>query len=140
MNWIKIDECEDVQVVLRNAVKEIEEITGRQVKLQCDQVVSDTHLQVLKDIISEHFGVKWEDVLRKDRSQNVKDARHVAGYLLRHVFHMHLREVAALIGLNDHTSVVHLTRKIKGYYKVGDRLVMDIETIKSKLLKHDNSN
>lgn len=124
-----------VKNVIEKAETEIEKLTGRPVTLHITKIVcSPENLQRLKDLTAEHFGIPWANIIKRDRHSDIIEAKHSAAWLLATLFEYSSTEVAGMVGLKDHTSVLHALEKIEGFYQVRDPLIKDIEIIKAKLL------
>lgn len=133
---IKIEEEPNVRKVLRRAEVVIEAITGKVVRLHVnrDYEVCPDYLNKLQGLVCEHFNVTWQQLVSKKRyrTSGLIDARHTYMYLASSLLKFSLADIGRHLD-RDHTSVIHAKKKIEGFYYVGDPLIRDIETIKSKL-------
>jgi chromosomal replication initiation ATPase DnaA len=71
----------------------------------------------LLDILKEYFQV---DITKATRKRNVVDARHISYFMLRKYTSLALTQIGDMIGVRDHTTVIHGVRKIRDLISSGD--------------------
>ncbi|MCP5431631.1 MAG: chromosomal replication initiator protein DnaA [Alphaproteobacteria bacterium] len=83
---------------------------------------------------AEYFGVTVADIVGKERTRNIVQARHVAMYLSRTLVHRSYPDLGNRFGGKDHTSVLFGVRKIRGLIET-DRSVREaVETLTQRLV------
>ena len=88
--------------------------------------------EAIKDIISEHFHVKPEDIKGKKRTADIVYPRQIAMYLCQD-HGTSFKRIGELLGGRDHTTVMHGVEKISNELKVNDATERLIETIRKKI-------
>lgn len=71
----------------------------------------------LLDIVKEYFQV---DLFKNTRKRNVVDARHITYFILRKYTSLALTQIGDMIGVRDHTTVIHGVQKIRNLIAAGD--------------------
>jgi len=69
-------------------------------------VTSKDACQVL-DVITSHFQIPFEELIKKCRKRNIVIARQFAYYFLRKRTLLTLKEIADIFGGQDHTTCIH---------------------------------
>lgn len=85
-----------------------------------EQILSNTEerdqpqitVDVVIDIVCQHYQVSKKDVLGEDRRQNVALARQVAMYLCRHMLGLSYPALGRSFGGKDHSTVIYSVKKI----------------------------
>ena len=88
---------------------------------------------LILDVVSEHFGVKREDITSSRRNSEFVLPRQVFMYLSREMTDASYANVAKMLGKKDHTTIIHGVNKIVEELKVNEELKNKIEVIKKKL-------
>lgn len=83
--------------------------------------------------VAKHFQLTVKEMCSKSRVAPIKNARHVAMYLLSRELGMSLPKIAREVGVKDHTTVLHGVRKIENDMKLNFGLREQIDTIRKKL-------
>lgn len=83
--------------------------------------------------VAKHFQLTVKEMCSKSRVTPIKNARHVAMYLLSRELGMSLPKIAREVGVKDHTTVLHGVRKIENDMKLNFGLREQIDTIRKKL-------
>ena len=60
--------------------------------------------------ICQRWGVSWESVASKGGGSQVREARRSLVKRLRHETFMSLKEIGAMLGGRDHTTILYLER------------------------------
>lgn len=82
-------------------------------------------------LVTEHYGVRLQDLQSKKRHKPLITPRHLAMYLLRSLTDHSLEEIGAFFGGRDHSTVQHAQGKIESRRKTEadlDALIRDFET------------
>ena len=85
------------------------------------------------NVVAEHFGVKVENIISKNRTAEVAMARQVAMYLCREMTDSSLQEIGKTLGGKDHTTVIHGVDKIADEIEKNEDLRSKIDIIKKKI-------
>ncbi len=83
-------------------------------------------VQLIKDVVAEHCGLKLDDFSSKRRNRSISYPRQIAMYLCRELTDLSLPKVGEEFGGRDHTTVIH------AYDKISNDINMD-SVIKSKI-------
>ena len=85
------------------------------------------------NVVSEHFGIKVEDIISKKRNAEIALPRQIAMYLCREMTDISLNEIGQAIGKRDHTTVMYGADKINEDIKKNPELASKIEVIRKKI-------
>ena len=85
------------------------------------------------DIVSEHFGVKSEDITSKKRNAEFVIPRQIIMYLCRKHTDTSFTNIAKLLNKKDHTTVIHGCSKIENEISTNKDLQNKIEIIEKKI-------
>jgi chromosomal replication initiator protein len=83
--------------------------------------------------VAEVFGVTYERMMARDRSQEVALPRQVAMYLLRHETQLSLPQIGGLLGGRDHTTVMHGCDKVMELLEHDERLRRQVASLREQL-------
>lgn len=93
----------------------------------------DIHPEDVITLVAENFGVTEENILSRDRSQQVVIPRQVIMYLLREETNLSLPQIGELLGGRDHTTVMHGCEKITNLLERDDRLRSKVISVREKV-------
>ena len=85
------------------------------------------------NIVSEHFGVKPDDITSKKRNSEFVQPRQVVMYLCRELTDTSFTNIGKLLGKKDHTTIIHGVKKIEEEVKNNEELKNKIDIIKKKI-------
>ncbi len=85
------------------------------------------------NVVSEHFGVKPEDVTSKRRNTEFVLPRQIVMYLCRELTSTPLKSIGNLLGKRDHTTVMHGVDKITTELSTNEDLKNKIDIIIKKI-------
>ena len=85
------------------------------------------------NIVSEHFGVKPEDIMSKKRNSEFVLPRQIVMYLCRELTETSYVDIGKLLGKKDHTTVMHGVKKITGEMAVNEELKNKVDIIIKKI-------
>ena len=84
-------------------------------------------------IVSEHYGLKPDDITSKKRNSEFVVPRQVAMYLCRTMTSTSLQGIGKILGKKDHTTIIHGVDKIKKELDTNEELKNQVDIIKKKL-------
>ncbi len=76
-------------------------------------IISKNKMDLVQQIVSQHYNVSIEDLKSKKRMANIALARQIAMYLCRVVLEESLPKIGVEFGGKNHTTVMHSVEKIK---------------------------
>ena len=85
------------------------------------------------DMVSEHFGVKSEDITSKKRNAEFVMPRQIIMYLCRKLTDTSYTNIAKLLNKKDHTTIIHGCSKIESEIETNKDLKNKIEVIEKKI-------
>lgn len=91
------------------------------------------NVEFIKQIVSEHFEISMEDLLKKTRAASITYPRHVAMYLCRRLTDEPLKNIGAAFGGKDHTTVMNAVNSIEDKMKKNPEVKNTVEVISKKL-------
>ncbi len=104
------------------ALKEI--LTGSKQKL--------INPSIIKEIISDYFDIRIEDLNAKKRTKTIVFPRQIAMFLCRELTDLSLPKIGEAFG-RDHTTIMHAHEKIGNQQQIDASLKKNIEDIKEKI-------
>jgi len=85
------------------------------------------------NIVSEHFGVRVEDITSKKRNSEFVLPRQVIMYLCRELTDTSFTDIGKILGKKDHTTIMHGYNKITAELMGNEELKNKIDIIKKKI-------
>lgn len=85
------------------------------------------------DVVSDHFGVRVQDLLSRKRTRSISHPRQVAMYLARRLTTMSLEEIGIHFGGRDHSTVLHAERSIEAEQASSHELAKSLTHLTAKL-------
>lgn len=85
------------------------------------------------NIVSEHFGVKPEDITSKKRNSEFVLPRQIVMYLCRELTATSYVDIGKLLGKKDHTTIMHGVRKITAEMDGNEELKNKVDIIIKKI-------
>ncbi|WP_075717637.1 chromosomal replication initiator protein DnaA [Roseburia sp. 499] len=89
--------------------------------------------QLVIEIVSEHFNISTDQMISKNRSNEIARPRQIAMYLCKNMTDTPLETIGALLGGRDHSTIIHGIKKITQEYETNENSHNLIETIKKKI-------
>lgn len=83
--------------------------------------------------VAKYYNLKYEDLTGKSRVSHIKNARHVAMYILSEELHLSTTKIATEVGVKDHTTVMHGVKKISKEIRSDYTLRDQISAIREKI-------
>ena len=106
-----------------------EQVVSRVVHVQPKTIeVSD-----IVETVSEYFNVPTRMIVGQTRSQEVTMARHLAMYLAKQMTDHSLKEIGAVIGHRNHSTVIHAINSVSEQFEENELLRQRIYQIKAAL-------
>lgn len=93
----------------------------------------EINLQLIVEVVSEHFGISMDQMISKGRSNNIARPRQIAMYLCKELTNEPLSTIGTLLGGRDHSTILHGVNKIQKDLSTDRGLKDSIETIKKKI-------
>lgn len=85
------------------------------------------------NVVSEHFGVKPEDVTSKKRNSEFVLPRQIVMYLCRELTATPYKSIGNLLGKKDHTTIMHGANKIAAEIDTNEELKNKVDIIIKKI-------
>ena len=89
--------------------------------------------QSIIDTVCEHFGIKKEDIMSKNRKKAISYARQIIMFLLREELKLSFPNIGQSLGGRDHSTVMHAYNKVSKDFKKDSPTQQDVNLIKNKL-------
>ncbi|MDO4979128.1 MAG: chromosomal replication initiator protein DnaA [Candidatus Saccharibacteria bacterium] len=83
--------------------------------------------------VAKFYSLSVSEMTGKSRVAHIKNARHVAMYLLSEDLHLSTTKIATEVGVKDHTTVMHGIRKIKNDLTLNFELREHLSEIRNSL-------
>ena len=83
--------------------------------------------------VSKYYNLSVKEVCGKSRVANIANARHVSMFLLSKELNLSTNKIAAEMGVQDHTTVMHAIKKIDKDLRLNFSLRDQIEEIREKI-------
>lgn len=93
----------------------------------------DITVELITDIISDHFNIQPSDIVSSKKSRNIAFPRQICMYLCRELTELSLKEIGKKLGNRDHTTVLHGIMKIQHDMEADTSLQNTIEILKKKI-------
>ena len=89
--------------------------------------------QLVIEIVSEHFHISTDQMISKNRSNDIAKPRQIAMYLCKNMTDTPLETIGALLGGRDHSTIIHGIKKVTEEYENNETTRNLIETVKKKI-------
>jgi len=89
--------------------------------------------QLVIEIVAEHFNISTDQMISKNRSNDIAKPRQIAMYLCKNMTSTPLDTIGALLGGRDHSTIIYGIRKVTNEYESDENFNHLIETIKKKI-------
>ena len=89
--------------------------------------------QLIIEVVSEHFQISLDQMISKNRSNEIAKPRQIAMYLCKTMTDIPLDSIGSLLGGRDHSTIIHGINKIGDEYDSNEQTRNLIETIKKKI-------
>lgn len=88
--------------------------------------------QLVIEVVTEHFNISLDQMISKNRSNEIARPRQIAMYLCKNMTDIPLDSIGQLLGGRDHSTIIHGIKKIADEYESNENTRNLIETIKKK--------
>ncbi len=85
------------------------------------------------NVVSEHFGIKPEDICSKKRNSEFVQPRQIVMYLCRELTATSYVNIGKILGKKDHTTIIHGVNKITAEMKANEELKNKVDIIIKKI-------
>jgi chromosomal replication initiator protein len=85
------------------------------------------------ETVAQHYNVKVEDLVGRDRSKEITMPRQIAMYFVREETDASLPEIGQMLGGRDHTTVMHGCEKISNLIETDDSFRRQFLSIRERL-------
>ena len=89
--------------------------------------------QLIIEVVSEHFQISLDQMISKNRSNEIARPRQIAMYLCKNMTDIPLDSIGTLLGGRDHSTIIHGINKISKELETNETTRNLIETIKKKI-------
>ena len=89
--------------------------------------------QLVIEVVTEHFNISLDQMISKNRSNEIARPRQIAMYLCKNMTDIPLDSIGQLLGGRDHSTIIHGIKKIADEYESNENTRNLIETIKKKI-------
>ncbi|MFL5808074.1 MAG: helix-turn-helix domain-containing protein [Flavisolibacter sp.] len=129
-----LSEVQEVQVqqILDDASNRISEVFGKEIRVFCNASMSN-NIKRLKEVICFYYNITWEQVLVKNRKQEVVMIRQLFSWFAVKHFNYSRVFIGKELG-RDHTSIVHALQTVEDMiWTKHEEYMTDIAQIKALL-------
>ena len=117
---------ENTEITMEIAVRELQNIISPDKQREVTP-------QLVIEIVSEHFNISTDQMISKNRSNDIARPRQIAMYLCKNMTDTPLETIGALLGGRDHSTIIHGIKKVAEDYDNNENTKNLIETIKKKI-------
>ena len=107
------------------------ELLSDYLKVRNEPLNMDINLVV--NTVAEVLSVSPEDIMGKERSKSIAEARHISMYLIRNLMELSFQTIGKAFGGKDHSTVVHACEKIEEIQKTDRDVQIKINNIRNKI-------
>lgn len=93
----------------------------------------DITVELIIDIVGEHFNISSSDIMSTKKSRNLSYPRQICMFLCRELTDISLKDIGKKLGNRDHTTVLHGITKIQTDLATDSSLSNTIEILKKKI-------
>ena len=90
-------------------------------------------LDLIVDIVCEHFNISLADIKSRKKSQEIAYPRQIAMYLCKKHTDKSLKAIAAVLGKRDHSTIIHGYQKIENDLQNNTGLQNTIDVLTKKI-------
>ena len=108
------------------AVKELQSIISPDEKKEVTP-------NLIMDVVCDHFSITKEQIVSKNRSNDIAKPRQIIMYLCKNMTGYSLDAIGSLLGGRDHTTVLHGVQTISKEYNNNENIRNTIDTIRNKI-------
>ncbi len=93
----------------------------------------DITVELIIDIVGEHFNITASDIMSTKKSRNLSHPRQICMFLCRELTDVSLKDIGKKLGNRDHTTVLHGITKIQTDLETDSSLNNTIDVLKKKI-------
>ena len=123
---IAFSKLNNVEITLDNVEEALKDIISPNAKRQITP-------KIIIDIVADHFGITYEDIISKRRNSELVQPRQICMYLCRKLTDESLQSIGKALGKKDHTTVIHGIDKITEEIKTNNEIKNRIDIIMKKI-------
>ena len=123
---LALSNLEHTEITMDVAIQELQNIISPDKKREITP-------QLVIEIVAEHFNISTDQMISKNRSNDIAKPRQIAMYLCKNMTSTPLDTIGALLGGRDHSTIIHGIKKITKEYEQDENFNYLIETIKKKI-------
>ena len=123
---IAFSKLKNVEITLDNVEEALKDIISPDAKRQITP-------KLIIDIVADHFGITYEDIISKRRNSEFVQPRQICMYLCRKLTDESLQNIGKALGKKDHTTVIHGIDKITDELKTNNEIQNRINIIMKKI-------
>ena len=90
-------------------------------------------LDLIIEVVSEHFGTTTSEIYSDNRSRNIAYPRQISMYLCRKLTSLSFTDIGKMMGNRDHSTVLHGCNKIENDIKKDPSLQNTIDVLIKKI-------
>ena len=113
-------------ITMETAVKELQSIISPDEK---KEITPD----LIIDVVCDHFSITKEQIISKNRSNDIAKPRQIIMYLCKNMTGYSLDAIGSLLGGRDHATILHGVRTMTGEYENNENIRNTIDTIRKKI-------
>lgn len=123
---IAFSKLNNVEITLDNVEEALKDIISPNAKRQITP-------KIIIDIVADHFGITYEDIISKRRNSELVQPRQICMYLCRKLTDESLQSIGKALGKKDHTTVIHGIDKITEEIQTNNEIKNRIDIIMKKI-------
>ena len=127
-----------LNIVLAKARLENEELTVKLAEKALVDIINPDKKRVVTpdyilSIVADHFNISVDDIKSPMKSRRIAYPRQIAMYLIRFYLQLGLQDIATVVGVRNHTTIMHGCSKIENDIKSNEETRDMIELLKKKI-------
>ena len=123
---IAFSKLNNVEITLDNVEEALKDIISPNAKRQITP-------KIIIDIVADHFGITYEDIISKRRNSELVQPRQICMYLCRKLTDESLQSIGKALGKKVHTTVIHGIEKITEEIQTNNEIKNRIDIIMKKI-------
>ena len=89
--------------------------------------------QLIIEVVADHYNITIDQILSKNRSNDIAKPRQVAMYLCKNMTNYTVEGIGKILGGRDHSTIIHGINRVKEEMEKNKEIANSIETIKKKI-------
>ncbi len=124
--FYSIDFSNESRITLKVAVEALKDIVANSNN-------NEISVSKIKKVICNYYGVSNQQLISKNRTKNITNARHISMYLCRKILDLPYKEIGDEFGKRDHTTVMNACVKVENNIKTNSLYQKAVEDIETKI-------